>query len=546
MGTFVLKNQVSPDSVTENSAFMGIKAMAHPGTPKRTVLVVDDERFMRELCGDILCQAGFNVLQAADAPEGIALAESDPPSVILLDVMLPGMSGIDALEHFCRVAPFAPVIIITAYASLQSAIGSLKHGAYDYIPKPFEPDALVEAITRAEARHRLLVENAQLVETLQERVSDLTRLHQTANELAKDLSRRMEARTEELLRSERLTQGIITHLASGLMVTDLSGVITLINPQGALALRCRAEELLGRKLTDLFSNAGELLEVRGESSHRQLELILRDGCTIPLGFNNSYLTDVHDKREGVIVVFRDLSEIKQLEAELRHKDRFAAIGQVVAGVAHEIRNPLFGITSVAQILKREADFDPTHRELVEAMFSETQRLNALVSDLLLFGGPSRLERQSTDLHQLLDASCYLYVGEVRERSIRLEKNYHPDLPPLFADQDKLKQVILNLLKNALEATPAGGTVTVGTGVHRKGERGEQVELFISDTGSGISAEDHDRVFDLFFTTKPRGTGLGLPICRRIVEDHGGSISAESQPGQGAIFTVRLPLKPVDR
>ncbi len=520
--------------------------MTYPETPRRTVLVVDDERFMRELCGDILSQADFQVLPASDAPEGLALAESDPPSVILLDVMLPGMNGIDALTHFSQVAPFAPVVIITAYASLQSAIGSLKHGAYDYIPKPFKPDSLVAAVQRAEERHRLLVENATIVQTLQEKVTDLTRLHRTANELAKDLGRRMEARTEELFRSERLTEGIITHLASGLMVTDQGGAITLINPQGALALRCQAEELLGRKLTDLFSDAGELLEVRGASSQRELELILRDGSTIPLGFNNSYLTDAQDNREGVIVVFRDLSEIKQLQAELRHKDRFAAIGQVVAGVAHEIRNPLFGITSGAEILKREVDFTPAHRDLVEAMFSETQRLNALVSDLLLFGGPSRLERQTTDFHQLLDATCHLYVGEVRERSIHLQKTYDPHLPAVFADQNKLKQVILNLLKNALEATPPGGTITVETRLHRKGETGEQVEMFISNTGSGIPAEDQGRIFDLFFTTKPRGTGLGLPICRRIVEDHGGSITAESQPSQGTTFTVRLPLKHVDR
>ncbi len=519
--------------------------MPYPGIPQRTVLVVDDERFMRELCADILAPAGFDIRQAADARDGLALAESDPPSVILLDVMLPGMSDIDALAHFARVAPLTPVIIITAHTSLQNAIASLKYGAYDYIPKPFDPDALVAAVGRGHERHRLLVENAMLVETLQEKVAELTGLHRIANELAKDLSHRIEARTEELVRTERLTEDILTHLASGLLLTDRDGVLTLINPKGALALRCQGEELLGRKLTDIFANAGELLEVRGESSHRQCDLVLRDGSTIPLGFNNSHLTDARGNHDGVIVVFRDLSEIKQLEAELHHKDRFAAIGQVVAGVAHEIRNPLFGITSVAQILKEEVVFAPRHRELVEAMFSETQRLNALVTDLLLFGAPSRLERQSTDLHHLLNAACHLYAGEIRGRSIHLHKNYDPNLPPFLADHDKLTQVVLNLLKNALEASPTGGTITVGTRVHRKGEKADQVELFISDTGSGIPAEDHGRIFDLFFTTKPRGTGLGLPICRRIVEDHGGSIAVESPPGQGATFSLRLPLKSVD-
>jgi PAS domain S-box-containing protein len=520
-------------------------ATASPEVPKPKVLVVDDERLIREHCADTLAQAGFQVRMAADAQTALEVTQADPPAVILLDVVLPGMGGIEALSHFAKLAPHAPVIMITAYASLQNAVESLKHGAYDYIPKPLQPDALVAAVKRAEERHRLLAENNQLVHTLQEKVAELSRLHRMATELAGDLRQRMEARTAELHRSERLTEGIITHLASGLMVADLGGAITLINPQGTFTLRCDAGELIGHKLTDIFPNAGELLEVRGESSHREFELILRDHSTIPLGFSNSYLTDVEGNREGVIVVFRDLSEIKQLQGELHRKDRLAAIGQVVAGVAHEIRNPLFGITSVAQILKREVDLPPAHRELVEAMLSETQRLNALIGDLLVFGRPATLERRPTDLHQLLDGCFHLYAGEIRERSIELQKAYHPHLPILQVDQDKMIQVILNLLKNALEATPSGGSVTVGTQPHRTGERGEvdQVEVNISDTGCGILPEDRDRIFDLFFTTKSRGSGLGLPICRRIIEDHGGRIALESRPDQGTTFTFGRAVRP---
>ncbi len=520
---------------------------ASPGVPKPHVLVVDDERLTREHCRDTLAQAGFEVRLAADAGAALEMAEADPPTVILLDVVLPGISGIDALTHLGRVAPSTPVIMITAHATLHNAIEALKHGAYDYIPKPLEPDALIQAVKRAEDRHRLLTENSRLVQSLQEKVAELNRLHQLAIELAGDLRQRMEARTAELHRSERLTEGIITHLASGLMLADAGGVITLVNPQGALTLRCLPGEVTGHKLTDLFPNAGELLEVRGESTHRELELILRDQSTIPLGFSNSYLTDIRGNREGVIVVFRDLSEIKQLQAELHRKDRLAAIGQVVAGVAHEVRNPLFGITSVAQILQREVDLTPAHRELVEAMLSESQRLNALIGDLLTFGRPVPLERRPTDLHQLLDGCLHLYAGEIRKRSVELRKAYDPQLPTLLVDQDKLIQVILNVLKNALEATPPGGIVTVGTRPHSTDGKGDvgYVEVSISDTGCGILPNDRDRIFDLFFTTKPRGSGLGLPICRRIIEDHGGAIAVESRPEQGTTFTMTLPARPGD-
>lgn len=517
-------------------------ATASPEIPKPKVLVVDDERLIREHCADTLAHAGFDVLMVADVRAALQVTQTDPPAVILLDVVLPGMGGIEALSHFTSLAPHSPVIMITAHASLQNAIASLKHGAYDYIPKPLQPETLVAAVKRAEERHRLLVENSQLVHTLEEKVGELSRLHQLASELTGDLRKRMEARTAELHRSERLTESIITHLASGLMVADPGGALKLINPQGALTLRCDAAELIGHKMTDLFPNAGDLLEVRSESSHRELELTLRDHSRIPLGFSNSYLTDVRGNRDGVIVVFRDLSEIKQLQAELHRKDRLAAIGQVVAGVAHEIRNPLFGITSVAQILTREVDLTLAHRELVQAMLSETQRLNALIGDLLVFGRPAALERRPTDLHQILEGCFHLYAGEIRERSIELRKVYHSQLPTLLVDQDKLIQVFLNLLKNAIEAISTGGTVTVETRPHRRGEihKGDDVEVSISDTGCGIPLEDRDRIFDLFFTTKPRGSGLGLPICRRIIEDHGGKIALESRPGQGTTFTITLP------
>jgi len=148
----------------------------------------------------------------------------------------------------------------------------------------------------------------------------------------------------------------------------------------------------------------------------------------------------------------------------------------------------------------------------------------------------------TELHQLLDEGCHLYAEELRHRSIHLEKAYHPHLLPIAVDGDRLKQVFLNLMKNALEATPPGGTITIGTRMLPAGiKEQEGVEVFFADTGCGISAEDRERIFDLFFTTKPRGSGLGLPICRRIVEDHGGEIKVMSRLGEGAIFTVWLPL-----
>ena len=378
---------------------------------KPAVLVVDDERFMRELCADILSEAGFQVVVAGDAQAALGLGQADPPAVILLDMMLPGMGGIKALTHFARVFPSVPVIVITAHASLQTAIDAVKHGAYDYIPKPLESNALVTAVKRAADRHRLLTENDRLVQTLQDKVAELSRLHLLANELAKDLQQRMELRTAELHRSERLTESIINHLASGLMLADPGGVITLVNPQGLLTLNCRVEELLGCKLTDLFPNAGELLEVRGDSSHRELNLTLRDGTTIPIGFGNSYLTDDRGNREGVIVVFRDLSEIKLLQAELRRKDRLAAIGQVVAGVAHEVRNPLTAIKIDLQSVEERLPADSPLREPQERALREVTRLDETVANALTVARSGRVRTRPVDLRDAIRSAADAWRGD---------------------------------------------------------------------------------------------------------------------------------------
>lgn len=504
------------------------------------ILVIMENAGRREELAATLVATGFRGAVARDLRDALELSTLHPPSVILLE-WLPTGRGVEAVERLGQTAPHAPIIAIGPL-SPEEAIDAFKHGAYDVLPTPYEKAELLNAINRALGRHHLLRENARLIHALQEQVEKLSQLYRRADDFARDLETRVQTSSAELSRSQRLTESILIYMASGLLVTDLNGVVTMINPQGTLTLRCERRELIGKKLVELFPNAGDLLEVQERFQHRELQIRLRDGSLIPLGFSSSYLTDSQGNREGVIVVFRDLSDIKRLQEELRRKDRLAAIGQVVAGVAHEIRNPLFGITSVAQILQREVEFAAAHQELMQAMLSETQRLNALVSDLLLFGRPARMERRMTQLHQLLDESCHLFGEELRQRSLHLEKAYHPLLPPIAVDGDRLKQVFLNLMKNAVEATPPGGTITIGTRILPVGVKEQEgVEIFFADTGCGISAEDQERIFDLFFTTKPRGSGLGLPICRRIVEDHGGELQVMSRLGEGAIFTVWLPL-----
>lgn len=503
-----------------------------------TVLVVDDEHFVRELCLEIIAGEGYRVLAARDADEGLRIAREEPVGAILLDLIMPKTSGFEALQILGREQPDIPVVIMTGHSSQSQVIDLLKLGAYDFLPKPFEPSDLIYSIRRALERHHLLTENKRLVRELRDRV---------------------QAQTLEINRSRQLLENIISHMGSGLLVTDRGERIWMINQHGQTTLGVTAGQVVGKRLLDVFPEAGQLLDVQVDTILRELDLPSLDGRTVPLGFNNSRLLDAEGQPEGTIIIFRDLSDLRAIRAEARRKDRLAAIGEVAAGVAHEIRNPLFGISSVAQILMTEVKFDPVHQELLSAMQAEIKRLNVLVEDLLHYSRPSKPQRTPQALEQIWDEILGMAKEELAEAKVQVIREIGDGLPPVPADGDKLRQVFLNLLRNAIQATPSGGQIIIR--LQRTGRDAlpipmqhslelqagaaepfrEYVVSAVTDTGVGISAADLDRVFDLFFTTKSTGSGLGLAICRRIVEDHGGAIGIQSAEREGTTVTMALPL-----
>ena len=509
-----------------------------PQAAESTVLVIDDERFVRELCVEIIAGEGYRVLGASDAEEGLRLARAESVGAILLDLMMPRISGFDALQTLGQELPDIPVVVMTAHSSQSRVIDLLKMGAYDFLLKPFEPNDLIHSTRRALERHRLLTENRRLLQDLQEQV---------------------QSQTLELRRGQQLMENIISHMGSGLLVTDRDGRIWMINKQGQETLGVDAARAAGTRLLELFPGAGPLLDVRHGSVLRELDLQHPDGRVVPLGFNNSHLLDSSGEAEGTIVIFRDLTDLRAIREEIRRKDRLAAIGEVAAGVAHEIRNPLFGISSVAQILMTEVKFAPVHQELLTAMQAEIRRLNTLVEDLLDYGRPSKPERTPQPVEQIWDEILGLSREELAEAKIEVSREVAAGLPQVLADGNKLRQVFLNLLKNAIQATPPGGRISVRVtrmpraALPARVQRGlaplagdaDPAQAFlvsqVVDSGIGIPARDLDRIFDLFFTTKSTGSGLGLAICRRIVEDHGGAIGVESTERAGSTFTVALPL-----
>ncbi len=233
-------------------------------------------------------------------------------------------------------------------------------------------------------------------------------------------------------------------------------------------------------------------------------------------------------------VYRQLQENFE---QMKRAERLFALGQLSAGLAHEIRNPLASIAGAAGILRRNPQRDPKEGECLEIICKESQRLNGLVTQFLDFARPRAPKYQATDIGAMLDSVLQLAGHALGNRPVRLRKEISPDLSAVECDPELLTQVLLNLIINAVQATADSGEVLVSAA-----SRNDRLSIEVKDEGCGINAANRDRIFDPFFTTKENGTGLGLSVAHQIVEQHGGILSAEANPGRGMTFSVSLPLR----
>ena len=357
--------------------------------------------------------------------------------------------------------------------------------------------------------------------------------------LRKELSRENEEKLKALAEKE-FSDAIFNSTVSGVAVLDEKGRILRMNQSGLEILEIAPGEAEGRSVGAIAASLAEMrntLPQQGNEAGYPLsrELAVRTGTgrIKPIGFTNSQLLDPDGRQKGVIVVFRDLTEIKKLRDEIRKKQHFETIGKVLAGVAHEIRNPLFAIQSIGQLLEREIT-TTQHLALIQAMLKETGRVKALIEELLSYSRPSRLKLDWIDLNLFFeDLSNDIKLGGYRPQVTFSSVGSSAGGIRVRVDSDRLRQVFVNLLENAAGASC--GSVEIAAG-----KKNGMAVITVRDDGEGIKEADMDRIFDPFFTTKKEGTGLGLPICRKIVEEHGGMLDIKSAPGEGTTVTVKIP------
>ncbi len=319
----------------------------------------------------------------------------------------------------------------------------------------------------------------------------------------------------------------------------------------------RAEGRLAKEVfppgSSVVSRLAETLATGESRSEADGAIETTDGRLVPVSIVTAPLFTRDGLVEAAVAVLRDVSRIRQLEAEVRRGETLAAAGRMAVGVAHEIRNPLGAIRGAVQLLARELGGLPDGRRLAEytdVMLKEVDRVNRIIETLLDLGRPVQLRRMPLNLHQLLERVMLLHEEQARERQVSFVQRYDPSLPPIMGDEDRLLQVFHNLVGNAIDAMKDGGRLTLTTRVSMNPLYGKMdmgsgprtmVEVQVADEGAGIPAAARARIFDPFFTTKERGLGLGLALCHRILEEHLGAIQVESAEGKGTTVTCFLPI-----
>jgi two-component system sensor histidine kinase HydH len=336
---------------------------------------------------------------------------------------------------------------------------------------------------------------------------------------------------------ESYTRNVVESMPNGLISLDKEQRIETVNRNAIRLLKLDADEIKGRPLGEVLSNCQipETFLPGEDIFQKQVECHLNDGTTVPLSTTSSQLKDEKGEIIGSVIILRDLRDIRSLEKQIQRSERLASLGRMAAGIAHEIRNPLGSIKGFAQYFRNKFSDGSEDRNYAVVMINEVDRLNRVIQDLLNFAKPQEPKLSTVEIKSLIRHGLKLVQPDIQANNIQVIESFSEEPPiTIMADTDMITQVFLNLFLNAIEAMDSDGRLEIGLF-----EKEEQLEILVSDTGSGIPKENLSRIFDPFFTSKKEGTGLGLAIVYRIIENHHGEIEVNSDPGKGTVFKLKF-------
>ena len=481
-------------------------------------LIVDDDPDILEVLEMRLQSMGLDVAVARNYREAVTLLDERGFDMALFDLRMEPVNGLKLMEAAHERQPRLPVLIMTAHGTIDNAVEAVRQGAFDYLTKPFVPEELRAKISRALSMRRW-TRDRTLLKAVGEALGSSGTMERVLDAIAQA--------TVEATEAER---AVVFLLEEGRLVPMASAGAA---PGSIDDLARTAETVMERKIPVSVTDAGGRVMLGAP-------LFVGGGAAGALVVETRVEPTADDL--DLLAIFSSQAAValkNTRELERLRSGALAALGRMAAQVAHELRNPLGGLKLFAEYLEHRLGKagDTEGAEVAGKINREVDHMTDLVREITQFGRPGSLRRAPTNFNGLLESCLGLAQARVSGKEIRVALELDTELPQGMLDAREIRKVFLNLIVNALEAMEAGGTLTLRT---RSAERG-LVEAVVEDTGCGMSEETRARVFDLFFTTKDSGTGLGMAIARTVVEQHGGRMEIRSQLGRGTQVRVLLPL-----
>jgi PAS domain S-box-containing protein len=422
------------------------------------------------------------------------------------------------------------------------------------------------AVAGGDLAHRIDVRSADEIGELARTFNHMTNDLQAQQAALQEANRELDAQLREVSNLERYNARVLASMTNGLVTLNMEGCIVKWNDMAARITGYPVGEVEGQLCRELFANNPSFVRLlldgiqgKGVWWERGVSFTRPDGREVPLEINTSLLEDDTGQTTGLLGIFRDLSLVRELEQRLRRADRLAAVGRMAAMVAHEIKNPLVALKTFVDMVPRRAKDPAFIARFQDIVPKEVDRVNAIMEDLLELSRPPRISPRPLDIQEVITRCVALYEQQAAERGIAIVQELAPGLVQVRADPEILLRALGNLAINAIQAMTVGGTLTIRTGSgvpwqSTLAETAAHVDLvsvadtvqsfvFIAvvDTGTGMTPDQLDSLFTPFFTTKEKGTGLGLALTHKIIEEHQGYLHVESQCGVGSTFTILLPV-----
>ena len=480
---------------------------------KPKILIAEDSEANQEFLSDLFISKGFEVINACDGKKATELFDKKTPDISLVDIKMPQKNGLEVLKYIKSRSPYSLVVMMTAHGSEETAVETMKLGADDYLIKPFLYKNVLTVVHKLLSDNKIRLENINLHAKIRQAEENLAHLIENVNE--------------------------------AIISTTLDGEILSFNKAAEKLWHVKENEMIGDNIAVLFKNGEKngyvmkILEMAKKKGKYRGEFIFtrKIYSEFPGDLSASLVKDKKGRRNGIVAIIRDITNEKMLREQLIESARLASLGNIVDGIAHEVRNPLISIGGFARRMETVlGNVDETRKylDLIIKNVNKLERMVSSIEDYVGFAKQHDINFNYVDVAEIIRKVISKF--DFKSKNITLQL---PDkqISSIVGDKKYLEELFYNLFENAMEAMPGGGSISVSFETDDR-----YLKISIEDDGCGIPENELNDIYDPFYTSKMSGSGTGLAKVYMIVEDHQGFISVKSVEGKGARFCLKLPLE----